>query len=93
MPSVIATIQAKADKVEEMKKALAAMCKAVLESESGTLAYIAHQRQDDPTKFVFYEKYESDAAFAEHGKNLAKNGAGLAGLVAGPPEVLRLDEI
>ena len=93
MPSIIATIKIKSDKVDEAKKVLAQMCRTVLDSEPGTLAYQAHQRTDQPDTFVFYEKYKDAAAVAEHQKNLPKNGAALGPLVAGPPEVIFLEEV
>jgi hypothetical protein len=40
-----------------------------------------------------YEKYESDEAFALHGKNLAARGAEFMAFLDGPPEVVILDEL
>jgi len=93
MPSVIATLKVKADKVEEAKTALKQLATDTLANESGTLAYTVHQQKDDPETFVFYEKYESDAAFAEHGKNLKSNGAVFAGILAAPPKIVLLEEV
>ena len=58
MPSVVATIKVKEDKIEEAKafyKQLAAEVKA---NEAGTLIYVPLQRRGEPTVFVFYEKYQ-----------------------------------
>lgn len=93
MPSVVATIKVKEDKIEEAKAFLKSLAAETLENESGTLAYIPHQQKDDPTTFVFYEKYESDEAFALHGKNLASKNAEFAGLMAARPEITILDEL
>ena len=93
MPSVFATLRIKADKVDDAKKALAELAASVRAEEPGNLAYIFHQRKDDPTVFMAYEKYVSDEAFAEHGKNLASKGAALAGLMDGPPEIAIVEEI
>jgi len=93
MPSVIATIKVKQDKVDEARKFVADMARSVRENEPGTLAYVAHQRKDDPTTFVFYEKYADDEAFATHGANLRKVGAQFAALLAGAPEVVMVEEI
>jgi quinol monooxygenase YgiN len=93
MPTVIATLQIKEDKIEEAKGALKQLCADTLAEEPGTLAYAAHQQKDSPTTFVFYEKYESDEAFATHGENLKTRGASLAGVVAGPPKIVVLDEL
>lgn len=93
MPSVVATIRVKEDKIDEAKSFLADLAKSVLENEPGTLAYVFHQRPDEPATFVAYEKYESDEAFKLHGKNLAAHGAGFAAVMAGPPEIIVLEEL
>jgi quinol monooxygenase YgiN len=93
MPSVVATLKVKEDKIEEARRALKQLAKETLAEESGTLAYVFHQQKDDPTSFVAYEKYESDEAFALHGKNLASKGAAFAGILAGPPKIVMLEEI
>ena len=93
MPSVIATIKVKADKLEEAKGFLKQLAADTLAKEPGTLAYTVHQRKDQPATFVFYEKYESDQAFAEHGRNLKAVGAQFAALLAGAPEIVLLEEV
>ena len=93
MPSVIATLKIKDDKIDEAKTFLKQLSADTLAKEPGTLAYTVHQKKDDPTTFVFYEKYENDAAFAQHGENLKSQGAGFAGILAGRPEIVVLDEI
>lgn len=93
MPSVVATLQVKEDKIEEARQALKQLAAETLDQESGTLAYVFHQQKDDPTRFVAYEKYESDEAFQLHSKNLASKGATFAGILAGPPQILMLEEL
>lgn len=93
MPSVIANIKVKAEKVDEAKAFFAQLAKDTLAAEEGTLAYIAHQRKDDPTMFVFYEKYADDAAFAVHGENLGKHGKSFGAVLDGPPEIIFLEEV
>jgi len=93
MPSVVATIKVKEDKIEEAKSFLKELAAETLSSEPGTLAYTVHQRKDSPETFVFYEKYESDEAFATHGENLKAKGAGFAGILAGAPDIVILDEV
>ena len=93
MPSVIATIRVKEDKVEEAKTFLKNLAAETLANESGTLAYIPHQHKEDPTTFTFYEKYESDEAFTIHGKNLASKNAEFGDLLAGRPEITFVDEL
>ncbi|MFP6640442.1 MAG: antibiotic biosynthesis monooxygenase [Myxococcota bacterium] len=93
MPSVVANIKIKADKIEEAKTFLVQLAKETLESEEGTLVYTVHQRQDDAATFVFYEKYSDDEAFKLHGKNLASKGAEFGPLLDGPPEIIMLEEV
>ena len=93
MPSVIAPIKVKDDKIEEAKRFLKQLAADTLAKEKGTLAYLAHQKKDDPTTFIFYEKYASDEALKIHGKNLASVGAQFGALLAGAPEILYLEEI
>ncbi|MEM7409594.1 MAG: antibiotic biosynthesis monooxygenase [Myxococcota bacterium] len=93
MPSVVATIKVQEDKIEEAKAFMKQLASDTLASESGTQVYTPHQRQDDPTTFVFYEKYENAEAFAIHGKNLAAKGKEFGALLAGPPEIVMLEEL
>jgi quinol monooxygenase YgiN len=93
MPSVVATIKVKEDKIEEARSFLKDLAAGVLANEPGTLSYVIHQQQDDPTSFVVYEKYESNDAFALHGKNLAAKGAEFAAIMAARPEIVMLEEI
>ena len=87
MLTVFATLKVKADKVDDARKALSELAEYVRSSEPGNKAYTIHQRKDDPTVFLAYEEYVDDAAFEAHGKNLASQGAKLAGLFDGPPEI------
>lgn len=93
MPSVVATLKVKEDKIEEARAFLKQLAADTLANESGTLAYVFHQQKDDPAAFVAYEKYESDEAFALHSKNLASKGAGFASIMAGPPKIVVLEEL
>ncbi len=93
MPSVIATLKVKEDKIEQAKGFLKQLAADTLAKESGTLAYTVHQKKDDPASFVFYEKYESDAALAEHSKNLKAVGGDFAAILAGRPEIVLIEEI
>jgi len=93
MPSVIATLKVKEDKIEEAKTALKQLATETLASEPGTLVYTVHQRKDSPSTFVFYEKYADDEAFKTHGTNLRAKGAVFAGILAGPPDIVVVDEV
>ena len=93
MPSIVATVKVKEGKSDEAQGFFKQLAADTLANEPGTLAYVVHQRRDDPSTFVVYEKYESDEAFAIHGKNLASKGAGFAAVLDGPPQVVVLDEL
>jgi len=93
MPSVVATIKVKEEKIEEAKAFVKGLSARVLADEPGTVAYVFHQRRDDPTTFVAYEKYESDEAFATHSRNLAAVGKEFAAILAGAPDIVILDEV
>lgn len=93
MPSVVATLKVKEEKIEEAKTFLKQLSADTLAKESGTLAYTVHQKKNEPATFVFYEKYESDAALALHSENLKAVGKDFAAILAGPPEIVFLDEV
>jgi quinol monooxygenase YgiN len=93
MPSIVATVKVKEDKVEEAKSFLKDLVAEVRANEPGTLAYVFHQKQGDPTTFVAYEKYDSDESFKKHSAGLAAKGAGFAAILAGAPEIVMLEEI
>jgi quinol monooxygenase YgiN len=95
MPSVVATIKVKEEKVEEAKRFLKQLAADTLAKEKGTLAYSPLQRKDDPTTFVIYEKYATDEDLKLHTKNLAGVGAQFGALIASgtPPQIVFLEEI
>ena len=62
---VVAKLKAAAGKEEEMKQALLDIIPKVGEEE-GTLVYTLHQDQNDPTLFLFYEKYKDTDALVAH---------------------------
>ena len=74
MPSVVATLRVKQDKIDEAKSFLRTLAANVRANEPGTKAYVFHQKKDDPCVFVAYEKYETDEAFKQHGQNLRAQG-------------------
>ncbi len=93
MPSVVATLKVKEDKIEQAKSFLKQLAADTLAKESGTLAYTVHQKKDDPASFVFYEKYESDAALAEHSENLKAVGGDFAAILDRRPEIVFIEEV
>ena len=74
----------------ELVEAFASLYQGPLDAEEGTLVHIIHQANDAPDTVFFYELYASDDAVAAHnsGEALRAIFPKLAGLVAGPPEML-----
>ena len=89
----LANLKIKADKIDEAKEVLKKLSEETLAAEEGTLEYTVLQRQDDPTGFVFYERYADEEAFKIHGKNLASKGGLFAPLLDGPPEIIMLRKV
>ena len=93
MPTMLATLRVKKDKVEEAQSFLKKLAAEVLANEAGTLEYSLYQKQDEPEVFVLFERYESPEALAVHGKNLAAKGAGFAAILDGRPDILQLTPV
>jgi len=75
MFTLLAELKVQAGKVEEAKAAFRELARLVKASEPGTLVYTFHQRTDDPTTFVVYERYQDEAAFQTHMANLGQHSA------------------
>ena len=93
MPSIVATLKLKQDTLEEAMVFLRELVAGVLANEPGTLAYVLHQRRDDPLTIVVYEKYQDDEALTVHSQNLGAKAADFMAFLDGPPDVVVLDEI
>lgn len=94
--SVIAKLTVQEGKEEEFKAAGAEMVAAVRANEQGrTLMYTLAQDKKTPTAFYFVEAYADDEAMGEHGKtaHMAAFGGKIGGLLAGRPEIIRLDTV
>ena len=62
---ITAKVRMQDDKVEEFLDAVRVMQPQVMH-DPGAMQYSLHRSADDPTEFIFYEKYESEEAFAYH---------------------------
>jgi quinol monooxygenase YgiN len=96
MLAIIAKLTVNEGKEEEFKSAGAEMVAAVKTNEAGrTLQYTLAQSQKNPTEFYFLEMYADADALADHGKtpHMAAFGAKLAGVLAGRPEITRMDVV
>ena len=83
MVTIIATVEVKEGKMEEVKEVLKDMVAQIKASEPGTLEYIPHtvKGRDFKNKIIFYEKYKDGEAMKTHMANLAKTGAKLTPLL------------
>ena len=83
MVTVIATLEVKEGKMEEVKEVLKDMVAQIKASEPGTLEYIPHTVKGGKFKntIIFYEKYKDGEAVKTHMANLAKTGAKLTPLL------------
>ncbi len=91
---VVAILKAIEGKEEEMAKVLSDMVPKVQEEE-GTLVYTLHRDVNDPSKFMFYEKYKDSDALKVHSttpyfKELFNT---LKHLLAGEPEISMYSEV
>lgn len=96
MPTIIAKLTVQEGKEEEFKAAGAEMVAAVKANEAGrTLMYTLTQNKKASTEFFFIEAYADDAAVDDHGKtpHMAAFGGKIGGLLAGRPEITRLDMV
>lgn len=84
MITIIATLQVKPGKMEEVIEVLKELAANVKASEPGTVEYIAHtvNGKGFENTIIFYEKYENKEALTVHTKNLPKTSAKLAPLLA-----------
>ena len=91
---VTAVLQAKEGKEKEMEEVLKGIFPHV-QSEEGTLKYILHRSQSNPGRFLFYEKYKDQDAFAAHGATpyLAELFAKVGPLMEGEPSLEMYEEI
>ncbi|MEM9093152.1 MAG: putative quinol monooxygenase [Cyanobacteria bacterium P01_F01_bin.53] len=66
--TIVAKIEANADKVEFVKAELLKLIPITL-AETGCIQYDLHQDNDNPAVFVFYESWESRELWQQHMNN------------------------
>lgn len=88
MVTVVARIEAKKGKENEVKQALLALV-PITQEESGCVQYDLHQAAENPCEFVFYENWQDQASIDRHLKaphvQLVLSQVG--GFLAKPPEI------
>jgi len=65
--SLVVTFQARPGKEAELRKVLTGLL-APTRKESGCINYDLHIAADDPSKFLFYENWTSEAHLNRHGE-------------------------
>ena len=91
---VVAKLKAKAGEETNMEEALRGMVAKVAQEE-GTLTYTLHRSQQDPSVFLFYEKYRDAAALKDHSSTsyFKELFANLKPMLDGTPEIEMYDEL
>ena len=92
--TVIARMQAKPDRVDELRAALDVIIAATRE-EHGCLNYDLHVHAEDPTVFAFHETWVDRVAWEEHNDtpHIAKFRALAGELLVGPAQVDPLHKV
>jgi quinol monooxygenase YgiN len=95
MITVIATLKVKAGQEETLVAGMKKMIEHVRAHEPGTKTYLLHRSAADSTKFLVYEVYADQAAFAAHGASEPmKEFFKLAGgIMDGRPDIAMYEEI
>lgn len=91
----IARIKAKQDAADRVEAIFKDMVQWVAENEAETLTYTCNRSHDDPTCFVFFERYKSKKAFEAHSasEKFAQMAGSLRGLLDGPIALETFDEV
>jgi quinol monooxygenase YgiN len=91
---VVAKLIAKTGEEAKMEAALRDMVAKVAQ-EPGTLTYTLHRSRKDPNVFLFYEKYEDEAALKAHSSTpyFKELFGELKSLLDGAPEIEMYDEL
>ena len=91
---VIAKLTAADGRREDLVEAFQAMFPAV-DKEEGTELYVLHKAIDDGDVVYFYELYADEAALGAHATSdtMKEVGGALRELLAGRPEIVRLEPV
>lgn len=86
--TLIATLEAKPGHEDELGRHLAAVI-APTRAEAGCIDYVPHRSTEDPSVWMFYENWRSQAELDAHSRSphLQDLGRKIAELVAAPTEV------
>ena len=91
---VVARVQSKPGSEEAVRRMLHALLEPS-RRERGCLSYELFQARDNPTAFVFLERWENDVLLDAHlaGPTIQSALPGLMPLLAAPPEIVRYQPV
>jgi quinol monooxygenase YgiN len=86
--TVVAEMQAKPGKEEELRRAVLSIVEPT-RKEDGCVQYDLHVHTSDPGRFVFYENWTSPSHLDRHAvsSHIQAFRAAIADLVAAPPQI------
>ena len=92
--SIIATIKAKSGQEAQFQACALELAAAVRANEPGCLLYTL-SKGDDPSTFVFMERYADEAALVAHRgtEHFKLLGRAMGAFMDGPPTVQRMVEV
>jgi len=95
MITVIAKLKVKPGSEAAFREAADKMIADVKANEAGTVTYLLHRANADPTEFVFYEVYADQNAMAAHSSSepMQQFFGAMGGLLAGRPEIGMFEEL
>ena len=95
MITVVATLKVQPGKEDAFRQEAEKMIAHVKSGEPGTLTYILHQSNSDPTEFLFFETYKDQESLTAHGASepMRHFFGAVGGLVAGRPEIKMYQEL
>jgi quinol monooxygenase YgiN len=95
MITVIATLKVQAGQEAKFQQEAEKMLAHVKANEPGTLTYVLHRSNADPTEFMFFEAYKDQEALATHGASepMRHFFGAVGGLVDGRPEIKMYTEL
>ena len=95
MITVTATLKVQPGKEGAFQQEAEKMIAHVKANEPGTLMYVLHQSNADPTEFLFFEIYKDQESFTLHGASepMRHFFGAVGGLVAGRPEIKMYKEL
>ena len=92
--SIVATIKAKQGQEAQFQAVALELVAAVRANEPGCLLYTL-SKGDDPSTFVFMERYADDEALATHRgtQHFKRLGRAMGAFMDGPPSIQRMVEL